>query len=214
MESIGIVAFAGLFTMLAAVHWYRNAPRRIRRHLGAAKRYRIGELPEDTVGRIVGRVEPTGPMLRAPLTGRACVFYQVKVSGDTGTIITEREGVAFRIVDETGAAIVDPRAAEVAVVFDHEARTDIFTAPTAEQSALLARHGERSERWSGIRSLAFSEGVLEPGEDVAILGAGVREPDLHARPESGYREELPTRLRLTSSPRYPLRISDHRTTTR
>jgi hypothetical protein len=48
---------------------------------------------------------------------------------------------------------------------------------------------------------------------VAILGSGIREPDPKGLPSEGYRSAPPTRLRLTSSPQYPLAISDDPLTT-
>lgn len=51
------------------------------------------------------------------------------------------------------------------------------------------------------------------GEVVAVLGSGVHEGDPTGMPPGGYRSAPPTRLRLTSSPRFPLVISDDPSTT-
>ena len=64
------------------------------------------------------------------------------------------------------------------------------------------------------KAIQYLEAVIHVGETVAILGSAVREPDPDAPPGDGYREGPPTRLRFTSSARYPLRISDDTTTTR
>ena len=57
--------------------------------------------------------------------------------------------------------------------------------------------------------LRYREAVIEVGETIAILGSGIREPDLEARPDGdAYRAMAGTRLRLTGSRRYPLVISD------
>ena len=65
-----------------------------------------------------------------------------------------------------------------------------------------------------FESLRYREAMIEVGETVAVLGSGVREPDPNAPPEAAYRGAPPTPLRLTSSPRFPLIISDDPSTTR
>ena len=51
------------------------------------------------------------------------------------------------------------------------------------------------------------------GYEAVVLGSGVREPDPNAPPEAAYRGAPPTRLRLTSSAKFPLVISDDPSTT-
>ena len=83
--------------------------------------------------------------------------------------------------------------------------------PAAE--AFLARHGHAGKRWMFNKNLRYIEAVIEVGETVSVLGSGVREGDPMALPPEGYRSAPPTRLRLTSSPRFPLVISDDPSTT-
>ena len=54
-----------------------------------------------------------------------------------------------------------------------------------------------------------SEGVIEIGETIAVMGQGVREPDPDAAAKAqGYRGGPPTRLRLGGSARHPILLSD------
>jgi hypothetical protein len=55
--------------------------------------------------------------------------------------------------------------------------------------------------------------TITVGETIAVLGAGVYEPDHTAAPSEGYRGVIAMRLRLSSTPHYPLRVSDYHWTT-
>jgi hypothetical protein len=195
--------------------WYFSETRRIKRRLRGAKAWPIGALPEDTLGRVIGRTCELDRVLTAPLTGRACVYYIAAIDEYDGNAwrkrVTECRAVAFVIEDGTGRAIVEPTSARVALVAAHTRKSD---APTAREEALLARHNPARLSVPGPRQLRVAEAVIAIGEQVAVLGSGIREPDPGGVAASAYRGLPPTRLRLTSSARHPLMISDDPTTTR
>jgi hypothetical protein len=200
-------------TVVAIVgRWYFTKTRRLKRRIAASPRWPIADLPEDTLGRVCGTARPLGAALEAPLSHRPCVCYVVEVTqatrNSTRLLFTETKGVPFVIEDKSGRAIIDPTGAQFALGFDGSGDTDMFDPATPDEEALLARHGHRSESFMGIKNLAFHESVIEVGERVAVVGSGVREPDPDAPPASAYRAGSPTRLRLTSSARFPLLISD------
>jgi hypothetical protein len=207
---IGAVA-----TAIAWATWYFQDARRLRRALVAAKAWPIGELPENATGRVIGEVQPLERVLESPLTGRACVYYVVTVdvrrSNDRWsswrTVITKREGAPFLLHDASGRAIVDPAGAEVVLASAVHSRSGTFDDATPAEEAFLARYDHASTTW-GLSGIRFTEAVIAPGAFVAVLGAGVREPDPAARPAEGYRSGPPTRLRLTSSRQHPLVIGD------
>jgi hypothetical protein len=186
--------------------------------LRRARRQHIGDLPESTPGRIVGRVQLLGEPLIAPLSKRRCVLYIVRVeegqdrmsmrASEWTTIIREEKSVAFAMADGTGRAIIDPANAQLALDFDHHGSSGMGDDPSEMEAELLAQHGESPQGSMFNRTLRYSEAVIGVDDEVAVLGAGVREPDPDAPPADAYRGDQPTRLRLTSSPRYPLVISD------
>lgn len=181
-----------------------------RRALPEARWSLIADLPENTFGRVTGRVRALGETTQAPLSGRPCVCYVawVETTGRPRTLIlSERRGVPFVIEDETGRAIVDPTDARITLHFDHESSTIAAASATPAQDALLARHGQTSTGILGLKPMCFREGIVEVGETIAVLGAGIRERDAERTGLAGYRDE-PTLLRFTSSPREPLVISD------
>ena len=218
MWAVIVLAFGGI----AIASWYWSAPQRVKRQLRTARPWPIGELPENTIGKVIGAAQALDHVLNGPLTGRRCVYYIAKVEQlhSTGrssywrTLVTESEGVTFALVDETGRAIVDPTAAKMALAFDGRTSSGTFDDATPVEEAFLSKYGLRSKGWVFNKSIRYREAVIEVGETIAVLGAGVREPDPTATPPEGYRSAPPTRLRLTSSSSYPLVISDDPSTTR
>lgn len=202
---------------LAAGAWalWINPARRIKRALRAAPTVPIARLGEGDLGRIVGKARVLDDKLVAPLTGRACVYYIARVQEEDGdswtTIIEEERGVTFVVDDGSGRAIVDPRGGDLALDFDARSRSGTFHDPDDRERAFLAKYGVKSHGLIFNKGLRYREAVIEIGETVAVLGAGVREPDPEAAP-GGYRDAQPTRLRLAPG-RYPLLVSDDPSTT-
>lgn len=207
---------------IAFFGWYFGHGQRLKRQLKAARPWLLSELPEDTHGRVIGRAQVLGEQLQGPLTGRRCVYYiaMVEEQRSTGrstywrTVAQESRGVPFVLEDGTGRAIVDPNGAQVALDFDGNSKSGTFNNADPVQEQFLARHGQKSQGWVFNKTLRYREAMIEVGETVAVLGSGIREPDPTAAPEAAYRGAPPTRLRLTSSPRFPLIISDDPATTR
>lgn len=216
------------FAVLAVVgivvgaFWYFSDSQKIRRQLRKMAAKPIGQLRDDELGKVVGRARALEAVLTAPLTGRSCVYFTATVeehrsTGKTHywkTIIKETRGVPFVLEDGSGRAIVDATAARIAIDFDGRSQSGTFDDPTEAERAFLARHGEKGQGWIFNRRLRYREAVIAEGETIAVLGAGTREPDPDAPPSEAYRGDAPTRLRLTSSPRYPLVISDDASLTR
>lgn len=211
-----------LIAVIAICAWYFGAHQRLKRQLKQAKPWSLSELPEDTHGRVIGQARALGEQLQGPLTGRPCVYYiaMVEEQRSTGrsthwrTVAQETRGVPFILEDSTGRAIVDPNGAQVALDFDGNSKSGTFNNADPVQEQFLARHGQKSEGWVFNKTLRYREAMIEIGETIAVLGSGTREPDPNAAPEAAYRGAPPTRLRLTSSPRFPLIISDDPATTR
>jgi E3 ubiquitin ligase len=206
----GVIGFA------AWAFWYYSDDQSIRRQLRKAPTKRIAELGDDELGKVVGRARGLDEMLAAPLTGRHCVYFVATVeehrsSGKSShwkTVIREARGVPFMLEDDSGRAIVDSTAARIAIDFDGKSQSGTFDDPTPAEQAFLARHGQKGQGWVFNKGLRYREAVIEDGETIAVLGAGTREPDPDAPPTEAYRGDAPTRLRLTSSRKYPLVISD------
>lgn len=222
-DMMGIyVAIFLIFIVIAIVAWYFGKGARIKRQLRNAPAVPIGQLAENTVGKVVGTAHSIGHGLVGPLTGRPCLYYICVVEQHVSTgrsshwkqIIREEMGVPFQIVDASGRAIVDPRGADMALTFDGQSKSGTFNDADPVQEAFLLRHGKSSKGWVFNKGLRYQEAMIEVNETVAVLGQGIREPDTAMAPSGDYRSGPPTLLRLTSSPKFPLVISDDVSTTR
>ncbi len=220
MLTFAISAAVVVFVAWASHHL--SASQRTRRQLGQAPTKRIAELGDNDLGKVVGRTRGLGEILEAPLTGRRCLYFIAVVEerqdaseiAHWETALREARGVTFMLEDDSGRALIDATDARIALDFDGRGQSGTFDDPTPTEKAFLDRHGEQSEGWLRNRNMRYREAVIEEGQTIAVLGAGTREPDPDGRPTATYRGDAPTRLRLTSSRKYPLVISDDPTTTR
>lgn len=209
MGTIAIVL--GLGVVFTA--WYYSEAATLKRQLRAAKPWPLHELPEDTLGRVIGTAQILGVTMTAPLSGRECVFYEITVTEHHGKsssrLLTERQGVPFLLVEGHARAIIEPTDAKVVLTQDARASSGTLDPATPTEEAFLNKHGLSSTGWLGFnRSLTYTEAIIEVGERITVLGAGVREADPDAPPADAYRGMPQTRLRLTSSVTFPLVISD------
>ena len=209
-----LVLVAGVGGLLYAA-WYTSEPSRIKRLLRNAQRCPIADLQEGQTARIVGQAQEYRDHLIAPLSGRRCLYYvatieQSKYGTDVWSAFgSEERCVPFAVSDASGRAIVDATNARVALQLEFQSISRSVDELDDAQRALLAR-----QRIDPLhRLLRYAEAIITEGAVISVLGAGTREPDPDRPPESAYRGGQPTRLRLTSSRRYPLVISDHPNTT-
>ena len=207
-----VVSLAGVAAAIAALMMSRT--RRFRRKLARHRLWRLRELPEGRYARIVGRAHPVGEPLIAPMTGRRCVYYEVKVEGKgvapspgkMSVIAAETRAIPFLLNDGTGRAHVVPDGADVLVDFD--ARSDFSPQPlvvTPDHMAFYARHGKTVLGGIYGTELRYREAVIEVEDMITILGAGVREPDPDPAPGSAGPR---SRMRFASTPPHPLLITD------
>ena len=181
--------------------------------LEGTARTTIASFADGTAARVVGVVQPC-ETITAPLTGRACVLYEVEViefvrrgrSTHAQRVLLERRSVPFTIEDDTGGASVEiGERAELDLAGEWKLHVDpLHASRTPAQEALLARAGyHRSDR-----VLPYREVILEVGATVAVHGLGSRSPDPAGAPAGGYRDAPATRLRITAAPHTPVTLSD------
>jgi len=152
-----------------------------KRQLRALRRTAIKDAKSGPI-KVVGRaVDDEGwPILKAPLSGRTCVLYEVVVrerhvtrKGRTSEDLRDRNSREFLVDDGTGRAIV-PAHDRFQLALDHDVsqRSGWRRDPTPELVAYLRTRGVTSATLLGWnRNLEYSEGVVEPGETVAVLGS-------------------------------------------
>jgi hypothetical protein len=200
---VGVGVTAGLFK------WWFNPQRIMKKQLRSASTKTIASMGEGEIARMIGHARVHHTALEAPLTGRACFYYIVRVereNGDDGwsEVVREEQGVPFVLDDGTGRALVDATRAELALEFDRRDRIGMWQQPDARQSAFLSRYS----RLHAAHTYRFREAAIEVDERIAVLGGGTRELDPEGSP-TGYRDQAATLLRLES----PMIISDDPSTT-
>lgn len=214
LEAVEFIVFT--LICLLALGWVRRFERgsQILRALRGADRKAITAAGNQSA-KLVGELNLLDASLKAPLTGRRCAYYVAIVEQFDGEgwsrIIQEVQGVPFLLEDESGIALVLAEEARAALVLDVHSSSGSHAEVTRVERAFLRRHGKRKALAASPpgRRLRFSEAVLQAGEQVAVLGLCVEEPNPEsvAAPIGGYRA-LATRMRVYGSPEFPLRISN------
>lgn len=186
------------------------------RRVGRAPRYRVADLPDNTLGRIMGTVDALdGQLLEAPLSGRPCVHYSIVideyfVGGYRELELAQhQDSVPFILVDDGHRAVVDPSHARISAVYDHVTESRAAFDADPRQRALLARYKLLERGWFATASLRYCEAIIEIGGSISIVGSGAREIDPTSSADRIYRERGSTRLRMAGSASTPLLISDH-----
>jgi len=165
-----------------------------------------------------GRVRTSGDLLQAPLTGRACVAYQVFIQaglqhGNTTSLVRimdVRIACPFRVEDETGAAYVEASDPFLLESFAAESRGTRFLQPHPgihpELALFLASAGVRAKTWLGYwKTFRWTEAIVEDGSFVELSGMATREADPTG--ESPDLRSPPERLVLRGNGNEPLLIS-------
>jgi hypothetical protein len=199
-----VLVVAGAIAALVAPFLLRAYRTERSRALGrhrAVPRTDIGTTAEGPA-KVAGTLELAGPPIHAPLSGRACAVYDVRVTEMQNerhrVIAEERFARDFLVNDGTGRAHVRPGATiELAIVEDGRFSSGLFDDAEPAFERFLAKHGERSKGILLNRTLRYHEGVFEPGERVVVYGRARREADPTGSAGASYRE---TATRLVIEP--------------
>ena len=133
---------------------------------------------------MVGHASALDTHLEAPISGRKCVYFIATVTIRGRTLFEERAGVPFLLEDGSGRAIVDPADARFALTVDFT--LDQLANTDARVAALFARNG-RNIILTQKAFLRYREAAIEVGEEVAVLGTGVRAHDADVPRGDAYR---------------------------
>ncbi len=213
MDPVVLPVLFGLGLAGMAVYRVLFSPRaRAKRALRTARRKPIREVLDGEVVKICGKLRYQGTPLEAPLTGRACAGWTVVVQeqGRQGhTTIRDHSCVAFVVEDDSGRAVVDPVLVDLVLTVDRHLRSGLFELPSRRMAVFLRKHHERTHGWLLPRGLEYTEGALEEGEEVSVLGQGRWEPDPDPASATcaGYRGRA-TRLRIVDPPAGKMLVSD------
>ncbi len=198
-----------------------DARTRKRRALSALPSARIGEA-HGTV-RVSGRIRQGDQSLKAPLSGRRCVGYELviyisgAVTGGTGNmyqppawrrLVDMQKACPFLVADESGEARVDTSGPFSLILVDD--RTGTTKGPHPGEHRELARFlkskGIDATTWLGNwRAFKYGEGILREGDRVTIGGDTAEEIDPRGE-RTGLRSP-PEKLVLRGTEARPLLIA-------
>ncbi|GJM61876.1 MULTISPECIES: hypothetical protein [Persicobacter] len=168
---LGFIIFSHFFTEKAIVkRKLKKAP------LKKIKNFRNGQ-----TARIVGQVVPVNEALKAPLSGRACAEYHVEVqqkksqgkSSKWVKVIDDQKSIPFLIKEGDHFAIIEASEKRSYIVKDAKFDSGFLNDASPKLKQYLKNHGHDDENWLGMnKSFKYHEGILEPGEKIAVYGEG------------------------------------------
>jgi len=179
-----VLILAGGIAVIAAVAYRRS---RITTPITA-----IAQAADATLVRIRGRVACAEP-LRAPYSGRPCVFYKVEVvciQFNHRLHYQHTDSCELIVTDATGIARILPGRAQF------EAYADVGEATRASRISERARELIQQMEWPlpEIAGVQISEHAIAIHDEVDVAGIPMREVHATEARERGFRDEPPTQL--------------------
>lgn len=153
----------------------------IKRKLKKAPYKKLSQFKDGDIAIIIGKVEFAEQPLTAPLSGRKCAYYHVKVeerksSGKNShweTVIDHDDSIKYLIREDKQYAIIDDYHQKSYIVHDKNFSSGFLNDASPELERFLNEWQYESEGFLGFnKSLKYKEGVLEKNEEVAVLGKG------------------------------------------
>jgi len=174
-----IVITVTIIIVILAIYFSKKAI--IKRKLKNSNYKRIADFKDGDIAKLVGCVEIIGNPLYSPLSNRECSHYYVHVeqeksSGNSSTwetIIEEEVTSRYLIKDGIRYAIINDNKLKSYIVQDAKFSSGFWNDAGENLEKYLKSKGEESEGFFGFnKTLRFKEGILEKGEEIAVLGEG------------------------------------------
>ena len=142
--------------------------------LNALRRLAIGDLSNQGRVRVRGKAKPGGALLKAPISGRKCVFYAVEIeewfNGSKTPLFTKTSTAPFHIEDDTGEILLNPDSRVDIDLRKRMERGHSSECP-AQVRSLLKRQGYGMvDEYGELRSLNFHEFIVLPDDAITALG--------------------------------------------
>ncbi len=178
MEPIGFLVIAGIVTSIIGLSTFFSKKYKIKRKLKGMGRTPIAQFKHGSIGKVVGSVSVYEDILTAPLSGRECVYYQVKVmkkdDDSWTTVFTNESSVPFILNDGNRKALIHTHQNKKGyLVKDIEMQSGFLRDASQKIEDYLRSQGHSSKGFLGFnKTMKYMEGVIHPGEVVAVMGKG------------------------------------------
>lgn len=203
-----VILVVVLFTVR---HFERK--QRILRELKKSPSKPINTVKDKEYVRLHGKVEVIDQPIKAPLSGRECVFYHIRVEqkGDKSWIkvINDTRQRDFYLNSGSEKCRIKSGDKNTTLVYletDHKQKSGWKKDATPTIEAYLSRHGKSSKSWlfKANKTMRYHEAILEPGEEVVVKGnANWLRLD---NPPKGFRYSRI--LEISGSPKNKLLVTD------
>lgn len=175
-----IICIVGAIIFLA---YYFKEEQVIIRTLSKIPRKPSSSLKTNELSKVSGKALHVKEPLKAPFTGRHCVFYQIIIeqrvnSGKSShwkTLVKEERFQDF-FIDTNGDFVIvkpqdNPRNYICHLVKDKTQSSGTFDDPTPQFVSLLKRYNINPENFFGFnKRLRYKEGIIHVGEQITVAG--------------------------------------------
>lgn len=190
MEVFVPVIFFVLVLSIVVLGSYFSAKKRLLRELKKSEPVPILRVQEKEYAKIIGKAKYVKEPLIAPISGRQCVFFQIRVDQKGSknrwhNLIdqTRTEDFFLETNGEMAVVNVNDSAQFRKIVLDKDYKTTsgVFKEITPKLKSYLEEHGRKGTGIFGFnRSLRYREGIIGLDEVIAVKGVGqwkgLREP--------------------------------------
>ncbi len=215
---LAFVLIVGLSTLFT--QFYFKHDRVVRRKLKKAPYIPISAFKNGQTAKIVGKTVFSGKPLFAPFSNRLCAYYKIIIkqeksmgsNASTWDIIFEEESSSnYLVQDESGIAYVEEKNLQRHVMNDRNYKSGFLNDPSPKMLEFLKKKGIDRENFLGMNlSLRYFEGIIEEGEEIAVLGRG----NWVSASELGLDEQLGQVLKITARSSDETYLSDNPSTTK
>ncbi|MBS2212297.1 hypothetical protein KEM09_12850 [Carboxylicivirga mesophila] len=219
LENPVFIIFVVGFIVVIVLASFFNKKALIKRKLKKAVLKHLSDFRDGDVAKVVGTVEFADEALVAPLSNRKCAYYHVlveqKVSSGKSShwkkLIEEEVTGKFVIRDGADYACIGRGQLKSYIVQDRNFSSGFMNDASEQLEWYLNHKGYESENMLGFnKTLRYREGILEEGEEIAVLGKGVwKTPQSLNLPESYGRV-----LEIAEDADIPVYLSDDPSTTK
>ena len=177
------IIFISIAAIIGVLSYFFSTKQKIIRILSKLPIKQIGSLRNNELTRFSGNALHVKEPLIAPFSKRKCVFYVMKIeqkksngkSSSWRTIVNEEKIQEFFLEKNGDFAIVrpsqNPKNYVSHLVIDKKVNSGSFNDPSPKFKELLNHYNIESEGFFGFnKSLRYSEGVIEIGEQITVAG--------------------------------------------
>jgi hypothetical protein len=133
---------------------------------------------------IYGEVVPQEKMMKSPVTGKECVYYNFRVeeergSGDSRRWVTLKKGedaVKFLLKDSTGTVLVDTKGAKIEIPADYEYRPGFGKMPETAIRYFSKNNINYKTLFGFNKTLRIIEKYIAPKDKLYIMGTAGDNP--------------------------------------